>query len=108
MATTEYLTNNSVRRSWYLYDWANSAFSTTVITLFLGPYLTSIAESAADASGLINLWGVSMRPGSLFPYVISFSVFDIFTYNKERGRRWKTSKEGVHYVNINGYFLSPS
>ena len=75
MATTEYLTNNSVRRSWYLYDWANSAFSTTVITLFLGPYLTSIAESAADASGLINLWGISMRPGSLFPYVISFSVF---------------------------------
>ena len=23
---------------WYFYDWANSAFSTTVVTVFLGPY----------------------------------------------------------------------
>ena len=69
------LTKKSVRRSWYLYDWANSAFSTTVISLFIGPYLTSIAESSADASGMISLWGLDMRPGSLYPYAISFSVF---------------------------------
>jgi UMF1 family MFS transporter len=75
MSTTGFLTSKSVRRSWYLYDWANSAFSTTVISLFLGPYLTSIAESGADASGMISLWGLEMRPGSLFPYAISFSVF---------------------------------
>jgi UMF1 family MFS transporter len=75
MSTTGFLTTKSVRRSWYLYDWANSAFSTTVISLFLGPYLTSIAESGADASGMISIWGLEMRPGSLFPYAISFSVF---------------------------------
>lgn len=69
------LTKKSVRRSWYLYDWANSAFSTTVISLFIGPYLTSIAENSADASGMISLWGLDMRPGSLYPYAISFSVF---------------------------------
>lgn len=69
------LTKKSVRRSWYLYDWANSAFSTTVISLFIGPYLTSIAENSADASGMISLWGLEMRPGSLYPYAISFSVF---------------------------------
>lgn len=69
------LTKKSVRRSWYLYDWANSAFSTTVISLFIGPYLTSVAESGADASGMISLWGLDMRPGSLYPYAISFSVF---------------------------------
>jgi len=68
------LTKKSVRRSWYLYDWANSAFSTTVIALFIGPYLTSIAENSADASGLISIWGLDMRPGSLYPYAISFSV----------------------------------
>ena len=34
------------QRGWYFYDWAASAFSTTVGTVFLGPYLTSIAESA--------------------------------------------------------------
>jgi UMF1 family MFS transporter len=57
-----------------LYDWANSAFSTTVIALFIGPYLTSIAENSADASGLISIWGLDIRPGSLYPYAISFSV----------------------------------
>lgn len=75
MSATGFLTKKSVRRSWYLYDWANSAFSTTVISLFIGPYLTSIAENSADASGLISLWGFEMRPGSLYPYAISFSVF---------------------------------
>jgi len=75
MDSTGFLTKKGVRRSWYLYDWANSAFSTTVISLFIGPYLTSIAENSADASGLISLWGFEMRPGSLYPYAISFSVF---------------------------------
>lgn len=75
MTTNGLLTKKSVRRSWYLYDWANSAFSTTVISLFIGPYLTSIAESSADAAGMISLWGLEMRPGSLYPYAISFSVF---------------------------------
>ena len=75
MTTDGFLTKKGVRRSWYLYDWANSAFSTTVISLFIGPYLTSVAESGADASGMISLWGLDMRPGSLYPYAISFSVF---------------------------------
>ena len=38
------------RVGWYFYDWANSAFSTTVITVFLGPYLTSIAKTAAGCA----------------------------------------------------------
>jgi UMF1 family MFS transporter len=75
MTSTGFLTKKGVRRSWYLYDWANSAFSTTVISLFIGPYLTSIAENSADAAGMISLWGFEMRPGSLYPYAISFSVF---------------------------------
>ena len=33
-----------------MYDWANSAFSTTVGTVFLGPYLAALAEAAAKAS----------------------------------------------------------
>jgi UMF1 family MFS transporter len=75
LTTDGFLTKKGVRRSWYLYDWANSAFSTTVISLFIGPYLTSVAESGADASGMISLWGLDMRPGSLYPYAVSFSVF---------------------------------
>jgi MFS transporter, UMF1 family len=59
---------------WAMYDWANSAFSTTVVTVFLGPYLTSITEAAADSQGLINVLGVPIRFDSYFTYIISASV----------------------------------
>jgi UMF1 family MFS transporter len=62
------------RFGWYSYDWAMSAFNTTVISVFLAPYLTSVAERAADADGRIHPLGISMPPGSLFGYVVSLSV----------------------------------
>jgi MFS transporter, UMF1 family len=62
------------RFGWYSYDWANSVFSTTVVTVFLAPYLTSIAQSAADSSGRIHPLGISVPPGSFFGYVLSLSV----------------------------------
>jgi len=59
---------------WYFYDWANSAFSTTVVTVFLGPYLTTIAKAAADGAGYIHPFGVKMLADSFYPAVISISV----------------------------------
>jgi len=63
------------RRGWYFYDWANSAFSTTVVTVFLGPYLSSIAENAADADDRLYPLGIPVAAGSYFPYLVSLSVF---------------------------------
>jgi MFS transporter, UMF1 family len=68
------LSTRRERVGWYFYDWANSAFSTTVVTVFLGPYLTSIAEDAADAAGRVYPLGIPVAAGSLFAYVISLSV----------------------------------
>jgi len=62
------------RLGWYSYDWAMSAFNTTVVSVFLAPYLTSVAEAAADADGRIHPLGISIPPGSLFGYVVSLSV----------------------------------
>ncbi len=59
---------------WAMYDWANSAFSTTVVTVFLGPFLTAITKSAADSQGLVYLFGVPIRFDSYFTYCISASV----------------------------------
>ncbi len=59
---------------WAMYDWANSAFSVTVISVFLGPYLTSIAKAAADPNGLIYFIGVPIKFDSLFVYATSASV----------------------------------
>jgi UMF1 family MFS transporter len=59
---------------WTMYDWANSGFSTSVVTVFLGPYLTSVAEAAADAQGLIYLLGIPIRYDSYYAYCGSVSV----------------------------------
>jgi len=61
---------------WAMYDWANSAFSTTIGTVFLGPYLASLAANAAKASqdGMAHLLGIPIAPDSFFPYCISISV----------------------------------
>jgi UMF1 family MFS transporter len=63
------------RVGWYFYDWANSAFPTTVVTVFLGPYLGSIADKAADAHGRVHPLGIPIASGSLFAYTVSLSVF---------------------------------
>lgn len=59
---------------WYFYDWANSAFSTTVVTLFLGPYLTALAKAAADTDGFIHPLGIKVDPRSYWSYLVSLSV----------------------------------
>ncbi|MBL8088904.1 MAG: MFS transporter [Anaerolineales bacterium] len=62
---------------WAMYDWANSAFSTTVGTVFLGPFVASLARSAAEAAGTetVSFLGIPVAPDSFLPYCISFSVF---------------------------------
>jgi UMF1 family MFS transporter len=69
------------RTGWYFYDWANSAFSTTVVTVFLGPFLTSVTEQAAgcgigaDNCNLhVHPLGISIAAGSYYPYMVSLSV----------------------------------
>ena len=67
--------SSQARFAWYMYDWASSAFTTTVITVFLGPYLTSIAQTEATTIGALSVFGIPIAPQSLFPYAVSMSVF---------------------------------
>lgn len=63
------------KTSWYFYDFANSVFSTTVVTVLFGPYFTSLAEQVASTSThTIPIFGMQLAPGSLYPLLISFSV----------------------------------
>src|ERR1051325_5557535 len=76
--TTPQATINDKREifGWAMYDWANSAFSATVGTVFLGPYIASLAAESAKASpdGLARFFGIPIAPDSFLPYCISFSV----------------------------------
>lgn len=69
---------NQEQRAWSFYDWANSAYATTVAAVFLGPYLTEIAkQSACDlgpCTSPLRAFGISIAPGSLFSYAFAFSI----------------------------------
>ena len=41
------LARSREQRAWYWYDWANSAYVTTIAAVLFAPYLTSVAEVAA-------------------------------------------------------------
>ncbi|WP_084699769.1 MFS transporter [Streptacidiphilus anmyonensis] len=73
-ASTETTDLKRAQLGWYLNDWANAAFSATVLTVFLGPYLTDIAKNSADSHGDVHPLGLAVRAGSFFPYTVSFSV----------------------------------
>lgn len=73
-STDEAAERRREQRGWYFYDWACSVYSTSVLTVFLGPYLTSVAKSAADADGFVHPLGIPVRAGSFFAYSVSLSV----------------------------------
>jgi UMF1 family MFS transporter len=73
--------NRRERTGWYFYDWANSAFQTTDIAVFLGPFLTAVTEQAAgcplgadDCDADVHPFGLTVAAGSYYPYVVSLSV----------------------------------
>jgi UMF1 family MFS transporter len=68
------------QRAWFTYDWANSAYVTTVGTVLFGPYLTAVAETAAcGAPGTpedpcrtdLLLAGIPISPGAVAPYTVT-------------------------------------
>jgi UMF1 family MFS transporter len=61
------------QRAWYFYDWANSAFATTIGGVLFGPYIKEIAEEAA-VGNRIDVLGISIAPGSLPPFIITAST----------------------------------
>ncbi len=71
------------QRAWSWYDWANSAYVTTVGAVLFAPYLTSVAEVAAcGRAGTaadpchrdLGVLGIAVSPGSLVFYVITLTT----------------------------------
>lgn len=62
---------------WLMYDWANSAFYTTVVSVLLGPYLTSLAQASVGENGIVlSLGGFgSITAKNLFNISVGASVF---------------------------------
>ena len=71
------------QRAWYFYDWANSAFATTIAGVLFGPYLIALAEQDAcgftstddrDCLADLSVLGISIAPGALPAYVVTVST----------------------------------
>ncbi|HKZ79937.1 MAG TPA: MFS transporter [Pyrinomonadaceae bacterium] len=62
---------------WKMYDWANSAFYTTVVGALYGPYLTEVTQRAVGENGVLaNLGPVgAITAKSFFPTCVSVAVF---------------------------------
>ncbi len=61
------------QRAWYFYDWANSAFATTISGVLFGPYLIYVAEADA-VDDRVSFLGLGVDPGGLPALVITVST----------------------------------
>ena len=61
------------QKAWYWYDWANSAYVTTISTVLVGPYLIGVAEQAA-VDDRVGLLGMSVAPGALPAFLVTIST----------------------------------
>ena len=64
---------------WLTYDWANSAFFTTVVTVLAGPYITSLAQNDVGTSGVVLRLGPigSITADNLFTSTLGLSLIHI-------------------------------
>ena len=62
---------------WKMYDWANSAFYTTVVGALYGPYLTEITQRIVGENGTVVSLGPfgAITAKSFFPTCVSMAVF---------------------------------
>jgi UMF1 family MFS transporter len=57
---------------WAMYDWANSAFATTVVTAFLGPFLAALIASRPE--GVLPFGPFNIEPEAFYPFCVTVSV----------------------------------
>lgn len=70
------------QRAWNWYDWANSAFYTTVLTVLFGPFMITVAGRAAGCGEspddtcdkTVSVLGLHLAAGSLPSYLTSFAT----------------------------------
>lgn len=70
------------QKAWNWYDWANSAYYTTVLTVIFGPYMITVAGRAAGCgdsadetcSRTVDVAGLHLAAGSLPSYLTSFAT----------------------------------
>ena len=79
VADPESLLRRREQRAWNWYDWANSAYFTTIGTVLFAPWMIHVAKQAAPCAGrgcveTVHLLGLHLAAGSLPAYLTSFAT----------------------------------
>ncbi|MDX6356985.1 MAG: transporter, family [Nocardioidaceae bacterium] len=82
IADLEPLWRSKEQRAWNWYDWANSAFYTTVLSVLFAPFMITVAGRAAGCgssaddtcSRTVSVLGLHLAAGSLPFYLTSFAT----------------------------------
>src|SRR5687767_6427224 len=66
---------------WMVYDWANSAFFTTIVGVLIGPYLLGLAQAAVGEDGVIlDLFVFKVTPKGLPAFCTAVSVISMVVF----------------------------
>ena len=81
IADLEPLNRAREQKAWNWYDWANSAYFTTVLSVLFAPYMATVAGRAAGCGDevegcqrTLSILGLAVSPGSLPFYLTSFAT----------------------------------
>ena len=81
IANLEPLARQRQQRAWNWYDWANSAYYTTVLSVMFAPYMITVAGRAAgcpdpdeSCTRTVSVLGLHLAAGSLPFYLTSFAT----------------------------------
>jgi UMF1 family MFS transporter len=81
IANLEPMARRREQRAWYWYDWANSAYFTTIGTVLFAPYMISVAKQAAPDCGTpgcvqkVDVLGVGIAAGSIPGFLVAIATF---------------------------------
>ncbi|ASU83728.1 MFS transporter [Nocardiopsis gilva YIM 90087] len=71
------------QRGWYVYDWANQVFITSVVTVLIGPYLSGLACTTAGAPDTatctggayyVHPLGIQLHANAVYPAVTTVAI----------------------------------
>src|SRR5690606_14972148 len=71
IAANAALNNPKTVRAWYMYDWANSAYSLVITSSIFPIYYKAVAT--VDDNDIVSFMGYSIQNSVLYSYALSFS-----------------------------------
>jgi UMF1 family MFS transporter len=86
VALTESRAYRRIVNAWCMYDWANSAFATTIMAALLPPYFSNVAAAGLPATRATSIWAYSVSAAMLLVAVMGPILGAIADYTGSKKR----------------------